>query len=96
MGIFAKKGYDNRTQKEWTMEQLLKGERLTQIDMLMDFGIGHHCEVIRRCRKEFEKQGLGYYYIETDYIHLTSKRTGRKIKFAVYSIPEKVAERHGK
>lgn len=93
MGIFKKKGLDTRTQVEWTMEQLLNGERLTQIDMLMDFGIGHHCDVIMRCRKRLQAQGFPYDYIQTDWVHLTSKRTGRKIKFAVYSIPEKVEEK---
>ena len=94
MGIFKKKGYDHRTQVEWTMEQLMAGAKLTQLDMLMDFGIGHHCEVIRRCRKKLEAQGFPYDYIQTDWIRLTSRRTGRKIKFAVYSIPEKV-EKNG-
>lgn len=93
MGIFKNKGYDTRTQKEWTLEQLMKGEKLTQLDMLMDFGIGHHCDVIMKCRRELQKQGYPYDYIRTDWIHLKSKRTGRNIKFAVYSIPEKAAER---
>lgn len=93
MGIFNKnKGFDTRSQKEWTMEQLMAGKKLTQIDMLMDFGIGHHCEVIRRCRKELEAKGLPYDYIHTEMIELRSKRTGRLIRFAQYSIPEKVAE----
>lgn len=97
MGLFSKtKNYDKRTQKEWTLEQLMKGEKLTQLDMLMDFGIGHHCEVIRKCRVWCDMHGYGYDYIKTEYKHLTSKRTGRRIKFAVYSIPEKVAARNGK
>lgn len=93
MGIFKNKGYDTRTQKEWTMEQLMNGNKLTQLDMLMDFGIGHHCDVIMRCRKELQKKGYPYDYIKTEFIHLTSKRTGRRIKFACYYIPEKVAQK---
>ncbi len=93
MGIFKKKGYDTRTQWEWALEQLMNGAELSQLDMLMDFGIGHHCNVIMICRKKLQEKGYPYDYIKTDFIHLTSKRTGRRIKFAVYSIPEKVAER---
>lgn len=87
MGILNKK-FDSRTQVEWAMEQLLAGKRLTQLDMLFDYGIGHHCEVIRRCRKEFERRGKGYDYIKTDFVEMRSKRTGRLIRFASYSIPE--------
>lgn len=89
MGLFTKT-YDKRTQKEWTLEQLLKGERLTQLDMLMDFGIGHHCDVIMKCRKELQKQGFPYDYIKTDFVETKSKKTGRRIRFAVYYIPEKL------
>lgn len=96
MGIFKKRSYDTRTQKEWALERLLAGERLSQLDMLMDFGIGHHCDVIMKCRKELQKRGYPYDYIKTDWVHLTSRRTGRKIKFAVYSIPEIRAKRHEK
>lgn len=69
------------------MEQLLAGKKLTQLDMLMDFGIGHHCEVIRKCRKELEKKGYPYDFIKTEMIEVRSKRTGRLIRFAQYSIP---------
>lgn len=94
MGIFSKK-YDSRTQVEWTMEQLLKGEKLTQLDMLMDFGIGHHCEIIRRCRVLCDKEGLGYDYIKTEFVEMKSRRTGRLIRFARYFIPE-IVEKNGK
>lgn len=86
MGTLKKK-IETRTQKEWAMEQLLAGKTLSQIDMLMDYGIGHHCEVIRRCRAEFEKMGLPRDYIKTDFVSIISRRTGRRIRFAVYSIP---------
>lgn len=93
MGIFKKQPKEALTQVEWTMEQLLKGKKLTQIDMLMDYGIGHHCDVIMRCRRILQKQGYPYDYIQTDWVYFRSKRTGRKIKFAVYSIPSLKNER---
>lgn len=83
----TKKKIETRSQKEWAMEQLLAGKTLSQIDMLMDYGIGHHCEVIRRCRAEFEKLGFPRDYIKTDFVSVISRRTGRRIRFAVYSIP---------
>lgn len=87
MGILNKK-FDSRTQVEWAMEQLLAGKRLTQLDMLFDYGIGQHCDVIMRCRKILQSKGYPYDYIKTEFIHMRSKRTGRLIRFASYSIPE--------
>ena len=91
MGIINRK-FDSRTQVEWAMEQLLAGKRLTQLDMLFDYGIGHHCEVIRKCRVRMQAKGYPYDYIKTDWLQMRSKRTGRLIRFAVYSIPE-IAEK---
>ena len=89
MGIFNKtKKTEPLTQVEWTMKELMAGRKLTQIDMLMDYGIGHHCEIIRRCRVLLQKEGKPYDYIRTDWVTMRSKRTGRRIRFASYSIPE--------
>ena len=100
MGIFKKNTpkeapKSTLTQKEWTMEQLLAGRELSMLDMLVEYGIGHHAEVIRRCRVEFEKKGFGYDYIHTEMRKARSKVTGKEISFAVYSIPEIRKRKYG-
>lgn len=87
MGILKRK-VNRLSQVEWAMEQLLAGKCLTQLDMLFDYGIGQHCDVIMRCRKILQSKGYPYDYIKTDFIQMRSKRTGRLIRFASYSIPE--------
>lgn len=96
MNIFKKKAPKNAlSQKEWAMEQLLAGRELSMLDMLLEYGIGHHAEVIRRCRVEFEKRGYGYDYIVTKMRKTRSKITGKEITFAVYSIPTLKKKKNG-
>ena len=96
MNIFKKKAPKNTlSQREWVMEQLLAGRELSMLDMLLEYGIGHHAEVIRRCRVEFERRGYGYDYIKTEMRKARSKVTGKEITFAVYSIPTLKKKKNG-
>lgn len=84
------------SQRAWAMEQLLAGRELSMWDMLSDYGIGHHAEVIRRCRVEFEKMGMGYDYIHTEMRVARSRITGMEIHYAVYYIPDLRRRKNGK
>lgn len=47
------------TQCEWLLEQLEKGRKLSQIDMLMEGGIGNHTGRISDLRRDLELEGKG-------------------------------------
>lgn len=75
-----------RTQNEMTKKALLDGKTLSQLDMLYDYGIGNHTSVISRVRKELRAEGIE---VVTEFKTIKSKKTGKKVRYATYYIPER-------
>ena len=74
------------TQVEIARQALERGEVLTMMSMLMDYGIGNHTDVIMKVRRQYEKEGKGYGYVKTEFVHFKAKRTGRPGRYAKYYI----------
>lgn len=74
-----------RTQKEIIKDALLRGETLDQLSMLFDYGVGNHTAVMTLVRRDLQGSGLS---VVTEWKVARSRKTGRKISYAVYYIPE--------
>ena len=74
------------TQVEIARQALERGEVLTMMSMLMDYGIGNHTDVITKVRRQYAKEGKGYDYVKTEFVYFKAKRTGRTGRFAKYYI----------
>ena len=74
------------TQVQEARLALERGEVLTMMSMLMDYGIGNHTDVIMKVRRQYEKEGKGYDYVKMEYVYFKSKKTGRQGRYAKYFI----------
>lgn len=82
-----------KTQVELATEALERGETLSMLSMLFDYGIGNHTGVIAEVWKRYEALGKGYDYVKTDMREVRAKRSGRLVRVAYYYIPEKVKDK---
>lgn len=76
------------TQIQELYQELLKGRRLGQIEMLNELGIGNHTGRICDLRQKLIQEGKPLDYISTEMVSV-KKRNGKTACVAVYFIPSK-------
>ena len=79
-----------KSQKEIIKDALLRGETLDQLSMLFDYGVGNHTAIMTLVRRDLQESGIS---VVTEWKVARSRKTGRKISYATYYIPERRKER---
>ena len=79
-----------KSQKEIIKDALLRGETLAQLSMLFDYGVGNHTAIMTLVRRDLQESGIS---VVTEWKVARSRKTGRKISYATYYIPERRKER---